>query len=176
MIGDNVRVEPPLIAPVFCGQCRAANASQAQQCWLCHAPLNKQVAQSATNPYAAQGSSHKDAPVLPIESSPTQSRVEQVFLGLLVAIVVLSLLVAIGLGAQDPGLLTLFLIVIVPSLIATGVRGLYSVAKGEQPKPSKMFMTFVYSAIVTMGLGALLVVCSVIFLFMMCAQALNGMH
>ncbi len=71
-------------------------------------------------------------------------------------------------------MLTLFLFVTVPSLAAASVRALYSVAKGETPKPSKIFMTFVVSATLTILSGVLLLVSSVIFLFLMCAQMLGG--
>ena len=172
--------EPPLIKPTFCGKCRAANASHAQRCWLCEAPLNNHEAGS--NPYAFREAGRESVPVPSAVPSPTlsplpspaQGRVELVFLCLLVAIVLLAFLVAIGLGAQDSGMLTLFLIIVVPSLAAAGVSGLYSVAKGETPKPSKMFMTLIYSAFMTIGLGALLIVGSVIFFLMICAQMLGG--
>lgn len=176
MSAESSSQEPPLIKPVFCSQCRAANPSHAQQCWLCNASLTNQVA--ASNPYAVREATHASVPVhtavpgpLP---SPAQGRIEQVFLCLLVAIVLLVLLVAIGLGAQDTGLLTLFLMIVVPALAAASVSGLYSVAKGESPKPSRMFMTLIYSAFMTIGLGALLIVGSVIFFLMMCAQMLGG--
>lgn len=166
--------EPPVLAQVVCPKCGAANYAHAQSCWICHIDLKGQIADA--NPYAP------DSPQVAVAAtaatpavSPAQSRVETVFLCLLVAIVVLAGLVGIGLGVQDSGLLTLYLVVIVPSLGAAGVRGLYSVAKGETPQPSKMFGTLIFSALITLGVGALLIVCTVIFLFMMCAQMLSGL-
>lgn len=168
--------EPPVLAQVVCPKCGAANYAHVQACWICHAELKGQIAEG--NPYAVPGDGQAvtaATTAAPPAVSPAQSRVETVFLCLLVAIVVLAAFVGIGLGVQDSGLLTLYLIVIVPSLGAAGIRGLYSVAKGETPHPSKMFGTLIYSALITLGVGALLIVCTVIFLFMMCAQFLSGL-
>jgi hypothetical protein len=106
--------------------------------------------------------------------SPTQKRIERLILIALVVVVALAVLVGIGIGTQDQGVLVLYLIVLVPSLTAAGLRGALSALKGEEVRPSKMLTTFIVSMVVTMGLGALLVVCGVIFLLMMCAQMLNG--
>ncbi len=164
--------EPPPLAPIACPKCGAANYAHLQACWLCHTPLRP----ANENPYAA-GSVVAPAKLAYDVGAPVaaQSRVETMFMWLLVATVALAVMVGIGIGVQDSGLLTVYLVVLVPSLSAAGVRALYSLAKGESPKPSKMFMTFILSAMITFGLGALLILCTIIFLFLTCAQMLSGL-
>ena len=166
--------EPPQLPPKLCLKCRAANYAHLTKCFLCHADLLP--SDPNVNPYAAAG----QVPVLtPLTSAPrndlASNRVETMFLWLLVAIVVLSLLVGIGIATQDRGLLTVYLVILVPSLAAAGGRALYSMARGESPKPSKMFSAFITSALITFGIGSLLVVSFIIFVFVSCAQMLNGL-
>ncbi len=130
--------EPPLLAPIACVKCGAANYAHATKCWICHTALTGAVAEN--NPYSVTADKQSvpaAAIAAPATVSSAQARVETVFLLLLVAIVVLAVFVGIGLGVQDSGLLTLYLIVLVPSLGAAGVRALFSVAKGETPNPPK---------------------------------------
>lgn len=164
--------QPPVLAQRICPRCRAANYANAKECWLCQGSMVPGA--NDTNPFVAPGA-------MQVPSGPTynsqgivQSRVEMLFLWLFVAIVALTALVAVGLGAQDRGLLTLLLIVALPSLAAAGVQALYSLAKGETPRPSRMFITFAISALLTAMTGILLVVASVIFFLLTCAQMFSG--
>lgn len=164
--------EPPVLAPQVCARCNAANYAHVKKCWLCHEVLAQNA--GTDNPYATTSR-------LPLASQPAspqpaqgQSRVESVFMWLFLSIVILAVMVAIGLGRRDTGLMALFLFVLVPSLAAASVRGAVSVAHGETPKASSMLVTFAMSAMVTIIVGVAIVVSVIIFFIVTCGQMLSG--
>ncbi len=159
--------EPPKVPVRVCANCGASNYAFAHLCFLCRASLAESA--DKVNPYAQVSTANAWT-----SSATAQQRVETVFLILLSAIALLAVIIGIGIGTQDSGVLTLYLFVTVPALAAAGVQALYSVAKGETPRPSRMFMAFIWSAVVTAGVIALLIIGSVLFLFLMCARMFSG--
>ncbi|MCC6510376.1 MAG: hypothetical protein IT423_14830 [Pirellulaceae bacterium] len=156
--------DPPMLPALVCQKCGATNPPHATTCWLCNG--------TDDNPYSAPPSQEPNLLQTPV-LSPTQSRVEIVFMLLLAVTIGFAGLVGIGIAVQDPGMLVPFLIIVGPAFIATGSRALVSVAKGERPKASALFVTLLWSGMFTALTIALLVVSAVIALFLMCAQMLG---
>lgn len=165
-----MNADPPLLPALICQKCGATNPAHATSCWLCKG--------AGTNPYAAAPSIQPTSTASRsiVQTPPAQSRAEDVFLVLLLLVLVLAILIAVGLAIQDRGMLVPYLVVVAPALVATGGRALYSVAKGERPKPSALILVFLWSTMATIGLAVLLAVASVIALFLMCISLLNGVR
>lgn len=157
--------EPPLMPAQICQRCGATNPPHATKCWLCEQ-------RDVRNPYAV--------PMLPMSNAPAevqteaQRRVQLVFLCLLIGSAALALLVGVGIGVQDPGLLVPYLIVIAPAFLVTGVRAAIMVGFKQQPKPSTLFLTFLWSGVFTAMVLLLLIVASVIALFLWCVHSLGA--
>lgn len=161
---------PPLLPSKICQRCGATNPPIATTCWLCEG-------RGAVNPYAATAPLQPMPDAGPPANSWAQSRVEIICLGLLGMAIILAVLVGVGIGVQDPGMLIPYLIVAGPPFLATGVRALASAGRSQKPTPSKLFLTFVWSTMFTVLALVLLVVASVLALIFWCISVLsNGPH
>lgn len=163
--------EPPRLEPRQCAKCGAANYSYASHCFLCKSRLGET---QYSNPYEA-GARALQPDHGPRGCSPAQSRVEKVSLSLLIAVLLLVLCVGVGLFRQDRGVLTMYMMFVVPALAATVCSGLISVAKGEAPKASRLFLTFAFSVAITVGISVLLMIAGVVLLLVMCAAWGSGL-
>ena len=156
--------EPPRLPNTSCLRCGATNPPHATKCWLCDRS-------GAVNPYATEPQVQTlDASACGRGANApasAQHRVQTIFTSLLIGAVILALIIAVGLGAQEPGLLVPYFILIGPPFLATGARALYSVSLNEKPKPSTLFLTFIWSGLFTV----MLTVAAVIALFVMCINA-----
>jgi hypothetical protein len=157
--------EPPLLPALVCQRCGATNPPQAVKCWLCERRDNP-------NPFA-------DPLLAPVDSSTAvvqtgaQSRVQLVFLGLLGLCIAAAVLIGVGIAVQEPGLLIPYAIVIGPAFLATGVRAALMIGRKEQPKPSTLFLTFLWSGVFTALVLVLIVMASVIAFFLWCFHMLT---
>ena len=159
--------EPPQLPNTTCPRCGASNPPHATQCWLC-------VRSGTTNPYAPQLQSQSTASSPSAGSAFAQDRTQTVFTALLIGSVVLAIMIGIGIGAQEPGMLVPYFIVIGPSFMATGVRAMVSVGQREKPKASTLFLTLIWSGIFTFLALVLLAVAAFVALFVWCIHMLGA--
>jgi hypothetical protein len=158
--------EPPRLQPTVCQRCGASNPPHATKCWLC-------ARQGNTDPYAPPTQLQSAGSATNILGTGAQSRAETVYAGLLVSAVVLAFIIGLGLGAQDPGLLIPYLIVIAPAFLATAARLMYGVVRKEKTKPSALLLAFVSGLSFILVLG-LLAMASVVAFFLWCLWSLSG--
>ena len=158
--------EPPKLPSTVCPRCGATNPPHIAQCWLCQR-------QETADPYAAPA--ELSATDVPAAGPPAaaQQRSESVYAALLLGAVFLAVIIGVGLGAQDPGLLVPYLIVIAPAFLATAARFMFGIARGEQTKPSALLVAFVSGLSFVLVLG-LLAIASIVALFLWCIWALGG--
>lgn len=156
--------EPPLMPALVCQRCGATNPPHAVKCWLCER-------RDSPNPYAVPALAATSAGAG--TQTQGQSRVQLVFLGLLIGSAALALLIGAGIVVQDPGMLIPYLIVVGPAFLATGVRAALMTGRKEQLRPSTLFFTFLWSGLFTAMALMLLVVASIIALFLWCIQVLT---
>lgn len=155
--------EPPLMPAMVCRRCGATNPPHAVKCWLCEK-------RDHSGPYAV--STLAASPAGP-GAKAELSRVQLVFLGALIACAAVALLIGVGIGAQDPGMLVPYAVVVGPAFLATGVRAAVMIGRKEQPRPSSLFFTFLWTGLFTAMALILLVVASVIALFLWCVHMLT---
>lgn len=155
---------PPIIATHVCANCGARSQSTEGKCWLCFG--DKGVA----NPYAVSPGSISSGPQTAV---PPSSDWDSFFKVLLLLCIVLTVLIAVGLGVQDTGMLIPFAIVVGPAYIVTIVRGLAQVNSEKGPKASSLFLTFMLSLMGTIAVFVILAVAAIIFLFIVCLQSIN---
>ncbi|MGN6543699.1 MAG: hypothetical protein ACTHK7_01525 [Aureliella sp.] len=156
--------EPPLMPAMVCRRCGATNPPHAVKCWLCEK-------RDHSDPYAV-------STLAPLPSGPGAkaelSRVQLVFLGVLIACAAVALLIGVGIGVQDPGMLVPYAVVVGPAFLATGVRAAVMIGRKEQPRPSSLFFTFLWTSLFMAMALILLVVASVIAFFLWCVHMLTG--
>ncbi len=161
--------EPPILAELVCRKCGAHNPPHANKCWLCNEVQTEDV-----NPYAAP-------PVLrPINDSfrssgqdSANSRVENVYSVVLLFLFFLAIVVGIGLGLQDRGFLMMYIFVIGPAFLATGLSALFGATSKEGVKASSLVRTFIMSTMFAFGVIGLLIVAVIISFFIWCGQLLR---
>lgn len=157
--------EPPLMPALVCQRCGATNPPHAVKCWLCER-------RGQPNPYAVPTL----MPASPADgsSTPARSRVQFVFLCLLIGCIALAVFIGVGIAVQDAGMLVPYLVVITPAFLATGVRAALAVGRNQQPKASTLFFTFLWSGLFTAMALSLIVVASIIALFLWCFQMMTS--
>lgn len=152
---------PPVIAECICPHCGARSQSNEGKCWLCFGDKS-----SSDNPYLSTS--------VPAESPPQPaSRWDVVFGVLLGGCFVLTLLVGIGMGMQDRGMLIPFAIFVGPAYLVTIIRGLADASSGKGPKPTSLFLTFVLSLLATTAVLIILGVAAVVILFIICLSSVR---
>jgi hypothetical protein len=150
---------PPIIASFECSHCGARSQSREGKCWLCYEE------KSNTNPYSVSQSQ--------IAQSATQKQMSSwdvVFGALLVACVVLTVLIAIGIAVQDRGMLIPFAILVGPAYLVTIIRGVAQ--SNSTPRPTNLFLTFIVSLLATVGVMVVLAIASVVLLMIVCLQSM----
>jgi hypothetical protein len=146
----------------LCPHCRAENPLDNQSCWLCHAPL----------------AGAPEVVLAELAKKPSADPLTKNFQTLLLAgCGLVVLLVGLGLVKDDPGLLALYAIVVIPALIATGVHWLIAASRGKQASALGMFSTFIVSGFVTAAIVvvviAAMIIAAVIALLQFCADMLH---
>jgi hypothetical protein len=143
----------PFADQLVCPQCRAGNPPYAGKCWLCHAPL----------PLGAE------VVTAELASGPRPLPLADAFFWILTAGCLLVLvLVGIGIGQTDPGLLIVYAIVLAPALIATLARSLVSLQRGQGVSGLQVFLTLLFSASVTILVVVVLFVAVIAAFFAYC--------
>ena len=154
---------PPVIATKACVHCGALSQTADGKCWLCYED------KSATNPYAISGNPLTD------DSASTPTTTWDMVFGVLLGVcVLLTMLIAIGLAAQDRGLLIPFAIFMGPAFVVTFIRGLVPHGKTGIARPASLFFTFIISLLVTMLVSVVLIVAAAILLFLVCIGIFNA--
>lgn len=154
--------EPPIVAQCLCATCGAVCDLDAEQCWMCLEVGPR--GNSADNPYSASQIDY-----LPHQQQqPSQSKYDGIFRFLLLMCVVLAVLIGIGLGAQEPGALVAFLILVGPAFVVTGVRALWQVGKEGKTSPKGLFLSLMVSFAFTIALLVTLIAAGIVLLFAMC--------
>ncbi len=155
--------EPPVMPSLYCSRCGATNPPYAAQCWLC---TNKA---SNTSPVVL-------VPITDNANDPvyqrSQRRTQQVCAVLLAGCILLTVLIGIGFGMQDPGMLIPYAIVVGPAYLATGVRALHGYAVDGKPTATKLLTTFFLSGVFTIGFLMVLAVASFLAFFVWCISQL----
>ncbi len=148
--------EPPIVQLRLCPYCGAACTVTQPACWMCDGPLPPVPAERRLRP------------------SPESSKFDGISYVLLALCVGLSLLIGLGLAAQDPGALIPFAIIVAPAFAVTGVRALWQVQSTGQPQPGKLVVSFVVSILTTIAVIVILAAAAVVLLFVICLQAISG--
>ncbi len=149
--------EPPVLPPLICERCGATNSPLATACFLCDK-------RGADNPYAPAAS----LKALAAPVNPTERRLEGVFLGLWGICLLLTVLIGVGIGMQAPGALVPYFIVIGPAYLTTGIRAAFNSSRNQPNRASSLFMAFMWSGLLTIGVIGMLIVASIALLFVFC--------
>jgi hypothetical protein len=149
---------PPVIATHVCIHCGARSQSSDGKCWLCFEE------KSVPNPYQSTKAATGNA-------APPANTWDGVFTVLLGTCVVLTILIAIGMGVQDPGMLVPFAIFVGPAYLVTVIRALAQMNSERGPRPTSLFVTFMLSLLVTFAILILLMVAVIVLLFIACLQS-----
>lgn len=161
---------PPIIATHVCRHCGAHSQSSEGKCWLCYADKATGI---AANPYAENPYEVMTPAVSSQAANPTGSRIwDSLFISLMVICVILTILISIGLGLQEPGSLIAFWVFVGPAYVITGVRGLIQ-SGTSKVRPASLFITFALSILFTVLLSIVLAVAAAILLFVTCLQAMG---
>ncbi len=131
--------EPPVLPELICPHCGIANPIATGRCWVCH------LDRHATNPYGVLSATSARLPNASDAMSPAQQRTQGVYWFLLLGCMVLLVLVGIGIGAQDPGVLLTYLIIISPACLMTLVRAMQSLVTRKGVQPQNLLLTFILS-------------------------------
>jgi hypothetical protein len=101
-------------------------------------------------------------------ASPQDPVLNGVFAATLVICVLLTLLIGVGLGVSEPGLLIPYAILVGPALVITSIRGIIRGSQGQSLRLGNLLVTYVASLGVTIGLFFLLVMGAIVLLFISC--------
>ena len=150
---------PPIILNDVCSHCGAVSQTKDGKCWLCY------QSKSTPNPYATTG-------MPPANESAVHSTVwDNVSAMLLGICVVLTVLIAIGIAVQDPGLLIPLAIFVGPAYLVTFIRGSTQVGTTGNARAGSLFLTFIVSLAATVLIAIVLAVAASILLFLICIQS-----
>jgi hypothetical protein len=145
-----------------CPYCQAGNHPDAAQCWLCYAPLQKiegGVTFIPTPPPATQ-SSH-------------QAFFDIYFAVLFFLALGAMVVVAVGAFLSDPSLGMITLVAIAPVILVTGITMAIRYSSTGKVDYLQGVLAMAITALVTVGIAAILIVVGVILLFMACLQMLG---
>ncbi len=160
--------EPPVLPELICPHCGIANPTATGRCWVCH------LDRVAKNPYGILPAISAGLPNATDGTSPAQQRTQGVYWFLLLGCMVLLVLVGIGVGAQDPGVMLTYLIIISPACLMTLVRAMQGLATRKGVQPQNLLLTFILSGAVTAIVLMLLIIAAVIALIVWCFAVLFG--
>lgn len=144
-----------------CPYCQAGNHPDAAQCWLCYAPLQKIEGGVTFIPPTAQ------------PPSPHSSFFEVYFAVLFFLALGAMVVVAIGAFLSDPSLGMITLVAIAPVILVTGITMAIRYSSTGKVDFLRGVLAMAITALVTVGIAAILVVVGVILLFMACLQMLG---
>ncbi len=153
---------PPIILNEVCSHCGAVSQTKEGKCWLCY------ESKSVPNPYATTGMPLEKESAVP---STAWDTVSALVLGICV---VLTILIAIGIGVQDPGLLIPLAILVGPAYLVTFIRGSTQFEKTGKVQARSLFLTFIVSLMATVLIAIVLAVAAAILLFLICIQSFGG--
>jgi 4-amino-4-deoxy-L-arabinose transferase-like glycosyltransferase len=142
-----------------CRECRAANATTARRCWLCHADLTKPPPPPAT---------HLPPPLPVADVGPWTFSLSTLFL--------LVTLLALGMGifALAPGLGVLYAVLVAPPLFATSIVGVRRRRRGQAWGGKEKAATAALSVAGTLAGLSLLIVAAVVAFFIYCIVAISN--
>jgi hypothetical protein len=146
-----------------CTHCGAQLKADDTKCWLCF-----ELVGDVSNPYAPSSMRPTPPPVLAPMASPQDPVLNGVFAATLVICVLLTLLIGVGLGVSEPGLLIPYAILVGPALVITSIRGIIRGSQGQSLRLGNLLVTYVASLGVTIGLFFLLVMGAIVLLFISC--------
>ncbi|MCY2980314.1 MAG: hypothetical protein NTU79_16725 [Planctomycetota bacterium] len=150
---------PPIILNDVCSHCGAVSQTKDGKCWLCY------ESKSTPNPYATTGMPLAKESAVP---STVWDNVSAMLLGICV---VLTVLIAIGIAVQDPGLLIPLAIFVGPAYLVTFIRGSTQVGTTGKARAGSLFLTFIVSLAATVLIAIVLAVAASILLFLICIQS-----
>jgi hypothetical protein len=140
---------------------------------LCYSKLGE----LGQNPYTLGPAAPVKQETLSKSASPavdtSYATVDYCFLFLLLSCVVLTLLIAVGIAADDPQGLSGFAILVAPAYAITAIRALGKAASGEKPRPAQLLSTLLLSFVGTVAVMVLLAAASVILLLAVCLGAIS---
>jgi hypothetical protein len=149
-----------------CPNCGALSTSGDGVCWLCYAK------KTSENPYAPIAI--PNVPAALNTSPPSSAAWDIIATILLISCLILTILLAIGMAAQDAGMLIPFAILVGPAYLVTLVRGVGQISSSGRPSPGKLFKTFMLSLVVTIAIIAALLIAAIILLILICLNSPNS--
>lgn len=145
-----------------CPYCQAGNHPDAAQCWLCYAPLQK----------IEGGVTFLPPPSVKPPSS-YQSFFDIYFAVLFFLALGAMLVVTVGAFLSDPSLGMVALVAIAPVILVTGITMAIRYSSTGKVDFLQAVLAMAITALVTVGIAAILIVVGVILLFMACLQMLG---
>lgn len=167
----NTQSPTAIVAQCICPTCQAAIHPTDRRCWLCSAPLESvnPYGQAVPGPTPRVSTTRPNSPLRPRESANAAwDWFAWAILGLCFG---LAILVGIGIAVDSPGGLIPYAVVVVPSLLATLVRGVRDAGPQGELRPQKLLFTLITSSFMTAGVLALLTVAAIGLLFVYCLAA-----
>ncbi len=156
-------IREPSVAPHRCQRCGAAKPHPTQACWLCHAPSEQ------PSPYQPSTSSNYW-----VDSSKRRyEMMDYISIGIFGLCGLLTLLVAIGIGMDSPGLLIPFLILVAPAYAMSAGKGFLDWKRTGQTNPANLLVTFIATGAFTIGLLGVLGLAGIVLLFAICLSQLK---
>ena len=143
----------------ICGECGAACPLTAHQCWMCQADVRAEPAVVL-------------AEALP--QRPSYAPAEWFFAAASLLVVLVLILVGIGVGMQSPGLLVVYVVLVIPPLVGAVVRVKRREAQLGSVSWAEKFVTLVVSGSIMIGVLGLVAAALGVALFVMCFAAMAG--
>lgn len=158
-------MKPSTIPPLKkqCPYCQAGNHPDAEQCWLCYAPLPKSA--GGVTPIPA-------SPPPPIES-PQGGFFEIYFAVLFFLALGAMAIVTVGAFLSDPSLGMVTLVAVAPVVLVTGITMAIRYSSTGKVDYLRGILAMAITALVTIGLAVVLIAVGIILLFVMCLQMLT---
>ncbi len=147
---------PPTVPIVHCAECGAENMLPAARCWLCYKPL-------------PMGAGMVVAEVVPERTTTRKSPISQWVFGIMTgAVVLLVVLIGMGIAIDQPPQAIVYLVIVLPGLVATGVSMRKSLVASGQVSWQRSFSTLILSFSITMAVLVVLVVAAFVAFFLYC--------
>lgn len=157
---------PPTSVPPLkkqCPYCQAGNHPDASQCWLCYAPLTKIDAGVTFIP-----------PTPPPATDSAHHRFFEIYFAVLFFLALGAMAVVIvGAFLTDPSLGMVALVAIAPVVLVSGITMAIRYSSTGKVDYLRGVLAMAITAIVTVGIAAILVVVGVVLLFVACLQMLG---
>lgn len=142
--------ERPSLATNECPECGAVQISGRTDCWLCFRRMSDVIIAELV--------------VLPKEITPDATTFNLASIFLIITLIAVGL----GLAASEPGFAVIFVIIVVPALIATVRLVQKRTIHGEQIGVLQKIATFMVSSLAVVGLLLVIAVAAVVALFAVC--------